>query len=209
MMMMMKKITSKRNKVILFNSSGKLSIKKIHCSIFTYENEKKFYQSNESIFHLKCAKLIEFDDKNLTLWFEYISGPTLLELVEEYERQDCYTESIEVLLQLIQWLDGFYRTLPGKVIFDIHLKNFILNNDVIYGVDFELIKDGDKRAEIVKLIAMYLNYDPINSDFKLKVVEKVRKYLCENYKYTAEEFESILKHEIDIIKLRRRNKVLK
>ncbi len=209
MIMIKKKITSKRNEVILLNSNGKLSIKKAHSSIFAYEKEKKFYQSNELIFHLKCAKLIEFDDKNLTLWFEYISGPTLLELVEEYERQDFCNESIEILLQLIHWLEDFYRTLPGKVIFDIHLKNFILNNDVIYGVDFELIKDGDKRAEIVKLIAMYLSYDPINSDFKLKVVKKVQKYLCENYKYTAEEFENFLKKEVEIIKLRRRNKVLK
>lgn len=188
---------SKRNHVFL----SKGNVIKIYINEFDFYREKKVYQKMEEALFLNKPKMIEDNGKN-KLILEYLEGPTILELLEKCEHQLDVDLAVMVLKEILQWLDAFYEIFNGEnqVMGDVNLRNFIWYKDTVYGIDFEKSCPGNSTNEKAEVIARYLLYDPIESDFKMKVFNVLVEQL-----YVSEEFKIKVDQIKKEIKIRRAN----
>jgi predicted Ser/Thr protein kinase len=83
------------------------------------------------------------------------------------------------------------------------LRHFIIYRDEIYGIDFESITEGSLSLDVGRMLAMYLYYDKIKSDFKLKVLEKVKEQILAEELIRPEDLYYSLRREEEMIKIRR------
>lgn len=174
----------------------------------SYIIEKQIYHQLLITKDVQIPQLLLADDDHLVLELEYIEGRLVLELLEELENTKPNTntkrEAIDLLTQLIQWLNKFYLELnkdndtKSFIYGDVNLRNFIMTKNGLVGIDFEQCQDGDTGEELSYLLAMYMMYDPIKSEFKNTVVSRV----CELNDISIKEVEGMTQN---IIK-RRSNK---
>ena len=98
------------------------------------------------------------------LGLEYIAGQTLYEVLEKSERDptsfDAYADA------LVEFLCGFYAELSGYTYGDVNLRNFIVAEQGLYGVDLEDVMPGEKAADVGKIAAYMLTYDPAYTQYK-------------------------------------------
>lgn len=85
------------------------------------------------------------------------------------------------------------------------MRNFIITDDGVFGVDFENVKSGERKSEIMEVLAFYMLYDPIKSDVKKSVVGLVRKKYLEHKMQNQDigKFSTLLGEEIKRIQMRR------
>ena len=60
----------------------------------------------------------------------------------------------------------FSPGVSGRILYDVNLRNFLLNHKGIVKVDFEDCRRGTMEGDIGKMAAFILTYDPIFTDFK-------------------------------------------
>lgn len=216
---LVKKFISKKNNVSLhkFTDEGEkqyVVVKKFH-NAKAYQAELEIYrriircQQNEGGSQLNHPNLLDYDDSKLSLSLEYIKGNNVLELLEYYESRSSVKEAAQVLIQVLQWLERFYSTIGidgDEVLGDVNLRNFMITDKVIYGIDFEDVKSGCRHIETLEVLAMYMLYDPAKSEFKYAVLSVVEKeYLARNMKNRGiEEYSNLLKNEVSHIQIRRK-----
>ena len=113
----------------------KYTLKQIHhepCSYFTFGNklEKELIDYNRlKELNILIPNLIEVDYEKEIIIKDYIDGPTINELVLKDENIDEYIN------QLKSKLDILYS---NKVNLDYYPTNFIVSNNLIYYIDYEL-----------------------------------------------------------------------
>lgn len=205
-------LISKRNDVFLMANGNEKWICKNFKDKESYHNEKIAYTYINQVGKLNCPKLLDFDDENLTLTIEYIEGITLLDVLEYCEKNNDRKKAVAYLKELIDWMKKFHEIYTQSnqkwMLFDVNLRNFIVHDEEIYGIDYELIQEGLQSDDYVKLIAMYLFYDPINSEFK----KEVKKALCQYYDgvlgFNSKSLEGELKNQIRLIQIRRNLSVI-
>lgn len=102
---------------------------------------------------VKVPEIIEETEDALTL--EYINGPTYSDIIDELNAEQAQA--------LAAHLAEFYKataTLRG----DVNLRNFIYNNGVCYGLDFEDPPQfGDIEQDMGRILAFAVTYDPMLS----------------------------------------------
>ena len=213
-----KEFISKRNNVSLYELTDKEK-KKQHVVIKKFENEDA-YKNELSIYQrlsghydeaellLNFPKLLGYDDSKLLLALSYIKGDHVLELLEYYERINFIEQSSQILIEVLEWLNQFYTAIgiTGDEVFgDVNLRNFIITDDGVFGVDFENVKSGERKSEIMEVLAFYMLYDPIKSDVKKSVVGLVRKKYLEHKMQNQDigKFSTLLGEEIKRIQMRR------
>lgn len=157
---------------------------------------------------LNFPKLLGYDDSKLLLALSYIKGDNVLELLEYYERINFIEQSSQILIEVLEWLNQFYTAIgiTGDEVFgDVNLRNFIITDDGVFGVDFENVKSGERKSEIMEVLAFYMLYDPIKSDVKKSVVGLVRKKYLEHKMQNQDigKFSTLLGEEIKRIQMRR------
>jgi RIO-like serine/threonine protein kinase len=110
-----------------------------------------------------------FDINGDVLILEYIKGATL---TEEIEREML---AGEILAELIaRWFADFYAVFPGRIRGDVNCRNFIITPDArVYGVDFEDLQYGRKEADLGRMTAFILTYDPAYTDYKKKLAQSL------------------------------------
>ena len=96
-------------------------------------------------------------------------------------------------------------TEKNEILGDINLRNFIISNNKIFGLDFENVKTGDRKREIIDVLAMYMLYNPAISEFKESVLDLVKKVYLKPKMYfqNMDEFSIILENRMEKIKIRR------
>jgi tRNA A-37 threonylcarbamoyl transferase component Bud32 len=215
---------SKRNQCY-FDRNKNCVIKKF-INRESYVIEKFMLKRLETSPKLISAKLLNCDDELFTLEIEYIEGSLVLQKLENYELSLDFNSAIDLLSQLINWLNDFYlfvsvflkeENLHGvfdkgvryqnnmskrnhnnhkelKLIYgDVNLRNFIVTNEGIIGIDFEQCDLGYPGEEVEYLLAMFMLYNPKETVFKYKVLEAV----CEKKSIDLEHVKVYMKQIID------------
>ncbi|NLZ93601.1 MAG: hypothetical protein GX922_06275 [Firmicutes bacterium] len=130
---------------------------------------------------LAVPKIIAAGDGHLIL--EYLPGKNLLTWFEEQEKeaqQPAINEGITTVLeQLASWLADFYNIMHRKygysiVLNDVNLRNFIVIEEKIFGLDFEDCCAGTKEEDLGRLCAFILTYDPVFTFWKYQFVLAIK-----------------------------------
>lgn len=202
-----------RNKQVImdrFYSKRNIVSKSDHSVIKTF-TEKTHFIKELSVYKtllangfVKMPNLMDVDERNCTLSLEYINGTLLVDCIEQAEKNGDVNSAYMCLSHLIKWLDDFYMSfdLDNQIMGDINFRNFIWNQGTLYGYDFECVTSGDQAKERMDVLAWYMMYNPIETEFKKTVVTLLAN---EHYKNSEKVYEN-LDLSIREIKERRRKK---
>lgn len=173
------RLNSKKNQVFRIIKEGNSYIEKTFTDNFRMKKEVeilKILKHNEC----KVPEIIEIYEQTLIL--EDLGMITLLDWYESIEK-DGSTNYIEVIEQLGQWLSEFYfninKVYNDTILFDVNFRNFVIKNDVIYGIDFEECQIGTRETDIGKLAAYSMTYDPAMTQWKIDFSEQVIEILSQ------------------------------
>jgi len=212
------KLYSKKNKLyrvrFITDSSGEEG--SVYFVFKLYLNgEKGFKKDKESLMLRALGKHsseysinvpgIFYEGKDFLIT-EFIEGGTLLDyiLVKESENEDINFGKLNPLVASCKVINDFYyisKKITGDFCIsgDVNLRNFIINSG-IYRIDFEDWHRGCIEEDFGKFMAFTLTYEPFFSDWKVRLVRELGKYICESFsinkdKLTAEidkEFKSMV-----------------
>lgn len=168
---------SKRNLVTYHKSRDSVYKKFIDKAAF--ECEVAVYQLLKVAATVHVPKVLEIDSNTLEIELQYVHGYLLLDCLMEAETLGDEQKAIELLDLLFDWIEGIHKVIgPAMILEDVNFRNFIFSNQILYGIDFEQVTDGDQTKEKAMILAMYLQYDPIASIFKEAVI---RRYVQEKH----------------------------
>ncbi|MDI9486902.1 MAG: RIO1 family regulatory kinase/ATPase [Bacillota bacterium] len=143
-----KELISKKNKVYLVNHSqwGKC-IKKVYIDKIGFENEKKILLrlSGE-----RAPKLYDYGYN--TVYMEYVEGNLLLDEIIEKPTQ---YHTVKAFYEFLVWFLSKLELVPC----DLNFRNFIIKDNICFGLDFEETKKGDILECLTKAIAYCYLYD--------------------------------------------------
>lgn len=181
-----KKLISKRNQVYLVESNHTQFVEKYYENIDDYYCELLFYQE-KGMNHI--PQLIAFDEVKKMIKMSYIAGVSLADQLEALENQGAFEASVSLMIQLFDWMDCFHVSSVKEGVFkvmkDVNLSNFIVSENVLYGVDFEQVCIGNPLTDIAQLMVIYLNNDPQNTPFKHRVYDRLMKACLSRYRVDA------------------------
>ncbi|HBH13693.1 MAG: hypothetical protein XD91_0065 [Clostridiales bacterium 38_11] len=205
-MKILKKFYSKKNLVYLLEDGQTIAVYKLFSDSGNYLKEKKYYRMFQST-NLAVPMMLAHKNENNSILLEYLQGETVLDLMEQHEKNLNYNEALNLLTGVFIWIKDFHELKDIKSnklsFYDLNLRNFILRNSTVYGVDFESIREGDLLSDTAKLIGMYLNYDKKYSAFKNKTISDFKNFIVENHCFNMENLEKNISDEISVINNRR------
>jgi hypothetical protein len=106
-----------------------------------------------------------------------------------------------------QWFSNFHHHTKDSTTFllkgDAHIRNFIVSNQVIYGVDFEEFKRGSPTIDITECCVSILLTTPEFTDEKFYWCKRLKKVYYNNVSWVLNEFKPIF-HKILYITINRR-----
>jgi len=115
---------------------------------------------------------------------KFVEGDTLLDyiLIKEENNEDIRFDKLNPLMVSCEMIKDFYnisKEVTGRfcIFGDVNLRNFIISSK-IYRVDFEDWSEGYIEEDFGKFIAFLLTYNPIFSDWKIRLTAKLLKYIC-------------------------------
>ncbi|MDY0236281.1 MAG: RIO1 family regulatory kinase/ATPase [Gudongella sp.] len=198
-------LTSKKNKVYRIVEVDNTYILKTLRDTKSYDKELEVLKLlNDK--GLLVPKILNVNKYSITL--EDLGEVTLLSIYEKLENNNDknYQHIIESLLS---WLDNFYKVAEDYyrrecVLSDMNFRNFIVKNNRIYRIDFEEVGFGKKEADVGKLLAFGLTYNPEHTEWK-KQFEKA--FVVEIQKRGLYDMESVIAEknlELERIKERRK-----
>ena len=207
--------------------NGSLFVFKQYSGIAGAERKKKetfmlnalgrLQQSNKKYQNLLVPELFCEGKDHIITYF--ISGETLLDYAErsENEKSSLANGNISSFLPFkncIDWIIKFHagsKKLAGKscILNDINLRNFIIcsrgwNAGKIYRLDFEDWGKGCIEKDLGKLIAFILTYDPMFTEWKIKLSGYVKKYIVEELKVNSSDLETEIEMELEEMASRRK-----
>jgi tRNA A-37 threonylcarbamoyl transferase component Bud32 len=201
---------SRRNRVILHKNDHEFTVEKIFEEDESYIIERDFYLSFQSENQLNIPRLLAYDDQKKILILEHIDGDLMTDILQDCEEKNDIEKACKWLNRTIEWLSRFHdlpKVIENKwVIHDINLRNFIVSDHQIYGFDFEQLREGTKERDLIRLIAMYLHEDPVESEFKYKVIDNLKYGLIKTLGMDQEAYDHIISSEIEILLCRRGKK---
>lgn len=119
----------------LAEKDGKnFTLKQIHhepCSYYTFGNKIEAERNDWKRLKdagIKIPELYEIDEKNERILKEYLDGPTIVELIKSGSMKEDY------LLQVLDMTKKVYR---ANLNIDYYPTNFIVQDEVLYYVDYE------------------------------------------------------------------------
>ncbi|MDP3387704.1 MAG: hypothetical protein Q8S24_10745 [Eubacteriales bacterium] len=205
-MKILKKFYSKKNLVCLLKDSQAIAVYKLFSDSDNYKKEKSFYQMFQYT-NLPVPNMLAYKDEDNSILLEYLQDETALDLMEQHEKNADYIGALRLITDIFLWLKSFHELDPIKSkklsFYDLNLRNFIVRNTTVHGMDFESIQKGDLLSDTAKLIGMYLNYDEKYSTFKSKTIFEFKQYIIKNHYFEMENLEKSISKEILEINNRR------
>lgn len=177
---------SKKNQVALIESVPQASAARFQIIMKTYVwGERKKEEEILKKLHelgIPVPKVIKAE-KDI-LFLEYIPGENLRMLYNK--EKNPYTNTARKFDGLIaRWLGNFHKTFAknGNVLLkgDMHIQNFILSGDILFGVDFEEASYGAPEYDLAQLFAVFLTQvirtggRPVGQTFRFADIKKHKK----------------------------------
>ncbi|NCA67084.1 MAG: hypothetical protein EOM87_03355 [Clostridia bacterium] len=159
-----KKFDTKRNKVFLAERLGKKYIIKRYTSIGSLESEFKVLRALTG--KANVPRAIHRLDNEIVM--DYIPGDSL----STHYKQGTIFEMPSLAIQFAKFLKAFIAALPGYIINDINYRNYIINNGICYGLDFEFITEGTKERTTAEAVAFGLLVDGVTEEKKKSFLTK-------------------------------------
>lgn len=164
-------IYSKRNCVcrVLADSRTYISKKYINYECMKSEIEMLRLLYNNDV---NVPEIIDIKTDEVIL--EDLGDKTLLEWLENEEKNNSLDYHI-IIIKLLTYFQDFYKVANDKnnvqyVLNDVNLRNFILKDDKIFGIDFELCKPGNIESDVGKFVAYVITNEPMATEWKYKFV---------------------------------------
>lgn len=187
------KFNSKRNHVLKDGSR----VVKHFFSHDDYRNESLIY---DKLSGTSLAPCVLENYKNCIIT-EYIDGISLFDALEQSVNDR--TKQISLFKLFLDWYEDF-RKQTGFILGDTNFKNFIIRENVLYGVDFETCKRGEPIEDIFWQTAMLATLQPA---FSLERKHMARLFLSmsvQNLDYSAKNESEKLTQAFEAICQRRR-----
>ena len=119
---------------LVSNTENEYVVKQIHhepCEYYQFGNKieseindyQKLYPTG-----LRMPKMLDVDIKNERILKEYIKGPTIYDLVKEDKVKKEYLMQVQNMCKLLY---------PLNINIDYFPTNFVVNNDLIWYIDYE------------------------------------------------------------------------
>ncbi len=187
------KYESKKNQAIEIQADEKKYILKLFS-----DQRKQYLQSEVSV--LSCAKqdlipsLIAYDEQDSFLMLEKIPGNNLCDALNDTSIDGNKKKKLVILLA--EWFATFHKdfsmTSCATVIrADSILRNFLINDDRIIGVDFEEAQQANPWEDIGEICASILDTNPMFTEEKIKLVQIFLKSYEEQVLWKSDEEISI------------------
>lgn len=138
------------------------------------------------------------------LALEYIKGPLLIEKLEETEKTG--EPFYPYLDMLIDFLDRFYKVFPGCLYGDINLRNFIIAQNGLRGIDLELAGRGEIADDIGRTAAYLLTYEPSGTRYKKDIAQYFIHAGADRFGISEGDIMASITMELDDMRKRRRLK---
>ncbi|MHC1604997.1 MAG: BUD32 family EKC/KEOPS complex subunit [Candidatus Methanofastidiosia archaeon] len=193
-----------------FNTVKKFKSRKNN--VFLIEKDNKFfiykrYATGEKKTEWQILKLCKKNNVPVPEPIEHGKDFILLEYLNGQNMADMQKISQITCGDLAHWLFSFHEVFPSKMRGDAILRNFILFDKHIFGIDFEETGDGDRLKDISMLCASILTHDPIFTSERFicvsLVIEEYEKLWCKNIKNRVLYY---LKNDLEKIANRRTRK---
>lgn len=201
-----KQFKSKKNSVSLVRNNGDFLVLKKFETIEHYHKEKKFYDILLAE-NITLPEMIDVNPHEKTIIYEYLPAKNGVDLIETFERFNNKVDCVAFLIKIYEWLKTFhivpYIKNHNLSFYDLNFRNFLLYKNRIYGVDLESIDKGNLTLDIGKMLAMYLHYDEMKSEFKLDVFKTFKAYLIKDGQIQSRKLDAIINKEEEVINKRR------
>lgn len=203
-----KRLYSKRNKVYRIYEGDNTYISKNYININTLNKEynvlKLLYDNN-----VRVPKIISRN--NNTIIMEDLGNLTVLEWILREEKVNSYNYH-KIIIDLYNFFQEFYKVTKfvlGEqyILKDVNLRNFVIRNNVIYGLDFELCEEGSIVSDIGSLVAYIITYSPIGSDWRYTFVNDLIHIFLLNFKLNKVKLIYQIEEELLCISQRRNQKI--
>ena len=119
--------------------------KKVYIDKIGFENEKILRLSGE-----RAPKLYDYGYN--TVYMEYVEGNLLLDEIIEKPTQ---YHTVQAFYEFLVWFLSKLELVPC----DLNFRNFIIKDNICFGLDFEETKKGDILECLTKAIAYCYLYD--------------------------------------------------
>lgn len=199
------KLYSKRNEVYRIINTNEYYISKLFCDAENFKKEL------ELLLLLKRAganvpKVIKSSKNELLM--EDLGDMTLLSWYESLERQNSYDYE-QTIMKLCSWLKNFYNITfncfkESYILVDVNFRNFLINEDEIYGIDFEQSGFGKIETDAGKLAAYAFTYNPAATKWKKRFHDTFIEILCKELQISKEIILIEEQKELKAIKNRRK-----
>ncbi len=204
----MEKLYSKRNSVFRFsNDANSYVLKKF--------NNRVFMTTETAILEMllrrkvKVPKIISVNNDEIVL--EDLGDLTFLDWLESEEKNNS-SDYHYMIIQLLSFFRKFYETTLeyyGKqyILNDVNLRNFLIRDNIVYGIDFEMCKEGSLETDIGKLLAYIITYNPIATDWKYGFINDLLHIFTINFNLNPTKLVNEFKRELYAIISRRKLKL--
>lgn len=200
------KLVSKRNSVSRIINKDRTYISKTFVSLEYFKHECEVLNVLKKA-SVNVPNILEIRGQEMLL--EDLGDYTLLSWYENLEKQNSYNYD-DIIYKLCSWLRDFYKATKSHfnhsyILNDVNFRNFMIKNNEIYGVDFELTCYGNIEVDAGKLAAYALTYNPAMTEWKIRFRDKFIKVLSEQLSINIELIIKEEKKELQEIKKRRNN----
>jgi len=179
-----KQFNSKKNTVAYVALNGKTCVLKWYMPEFSSRLETEYSVLKNGSSALNVPFPIEKDAENNVLIMKYITGKNLCDLINDVNIS--VTEKNKVIVMLADWFARFHIYFKEKNNFHVRgdsiLRNFILSESDIYGVDFEEFRVGKPVEDVTGLCSSILASGQLFATEKFKFCNK----FIETYKGSVE-----------------------
>lgn len=207
-----KRFRSKRNRVYLVRNPA-ITRQKRNCVLKVFSNPGDLVKEAAFLEILKqqgvrVPRVLHRGSNYLLL--EYIDGENLADFVEQMEKKGVPPEDVYPIADsLCKWLKSFYRAaqeaLHKRIIMkDVNLRNYIVRDGKIYGIDFEEAGEGSPEEDFGKICAFLLTYRPEYTLLKLELVRYIFGTAVKKLKLNPDLIMNELVKELLAIKRRRK-----
>lgn len=176
------RLESRRNEVSLMQENEGYYIAKKFSRLEDFKNEKRVFE----ILKEKGVKVPEIlGERNRTLYMEHLGSTTFLSWYEKAEAENL-CNCTPMISKLAKWLKSFYDAMLSSsgeqmILEDVNLRNFIIHDDEIYGIDFELCRKGKIERDAGRISAYLLTYEPPFTPWKISFRNKVNETLSKEF----------------------------